>query len=265
MRSGCFAACALLGAWVSVTTVWAQTDRVSPGAGGFDPSSVLGILEQSAPGGHPPAPFPGLASALRVDESSGAAASAIDIAVPPGRRGMSPKLSVVYSSNRGNGLFGVGWHLPIGSIKRSTRHGVPFEYDNAAGTESQFRYAVPGDALPGEGEYILELGGSMIRLDCYLGTSGAYQVFGSAVEEAPLRVWFDPSANVWIVTDRSGVQYTYGGGGRRRAPASTWITPTAPSAGGSPTSRIPTATPSIMSMRRSASAALSIATCIRGA
>ncbi len=43
--------------------------------------------------------------------SGGAASYEIPIAVPPGRRGMQPSVSLSYSSRAGNGIAGMGWSL----------------------------------------------------------------------------------------------------------------------------------------------------------
>ena len=43
--------------------------------------------------------------------SGGSASYEIPIAVPPGRRGMQPGLSLGYSSRAGNGIAGMGWSL----------------------------------------------------------------------------------------------------------------------------------------------------------
>ncbi len=43
--------------------------------------------------------------------SGGAASYSIPIALPPGRRGMEPSLSLNYSSRAGNGIAGMGWSL----------------------------------------------------------------------------------------------------------------------------------------------------------
>lgn len=43
--------------------------------------------------------------------SGGSASYEIPIAIPPGRRGMQPSLSLNYSSRAGNGIAGMGWSL----------------------------------------------------------------------------------------------------------------------------------------------------------
>lgn len=47
--------------------------------------------------------------------SGGAASYSIPIALPPGRAGMQPNVSLNYSSKGGNGIAGVGWSLSAGS------------------------------------------------------------------------------------------------------------------------------------------------------
>ncbi len=59
-----------------------------------------------------------------VSESSGAARLQIPIDVPPGP-GLEPKLALTYSSQAGDGPFGVGWDLHLGEIRCSIRFGVP--------------------------------------------------------------------------------------------------------------------------------------------
>src|SRR5262249_21762664 len=51
--------------------------------------------------------------------SSGAFHYSIPIDLPPGRRGVAPKLELDYDSHRGNGFAGVGWSLTgISAISR---------------------------------------------------------------------------------------------------------------------------------------------------
>ncbi|TQV72414.1 hypothetical protein FLL45_19590, partial [Aliikangiella marina] len=51
--------------------------------------------------------------------SGGAATYSIPVAVPPGRAGMQPSVSIGYSSREGNGVAGIGWNLNVGgSVSR---------------------------------------------------------------------------------------------------------------------------------------------------
>lgn len=185
------------------------SDLAPPGAAAFDPASVLSILGGGDTDTRAAGPFLGLAAPPRVEEPSGAAVTSIPIDLPRGRNGLTPDVLVAYSSNAGNGPLGIGWTLSIGAVRRATHDGVPFIYE--ADPQNPFRYPVPGDVTPGE--YVLELRGAQIRLDRDLGTDCGHHVFGSSTEEAFLRVWFDPAANTWTVTDKSGIRYTYGAAG----------------------------------------------------
>ncbi|WP_454836029.1 SpvB/TcaC N-terminal domain-containing protein [Pseudomonas lini] len=55
---------------------------------------------------------------------TGAASFELPIPVSPGR-GWDPQLSLTYSSQAGNGAFGIGWNLGLGQISRRTNKGVP--------------------------------------------------------------------------------------------------------------------------------------------
>jgi hypothetical protein len=49
----------------------------------------------------------------------------VPIPLPPGRNGLQPKISLVYSTGNGNGPFGLGWSLSIPIIQRKTSKGLP--------------------------------------------------------------------------------------------------------------------------------------------
>ena len=57
----------------------------------------------------------------------------IPIAVPGGRNGLAPQLSLSYSSGTGNGPFGLGWELSLPGITRKTSKGTPL-YNDAKDT-----------------------------------------------------------------------------------------------------------------------------------
>src|SRR4029453_9504762 len=84
---------------------------------------------------------------FRVTES-GAAEYRIPIQVPPGIAGMEPRLALVYNSQAGNGLLGVGWNLEgLSAITRcartmaqdGVRGGVSYDWND--------RYCVDGRRL----------------------------------------------------------------------------------------------------------------------
>jgi hypothetical protein len=85
--------------------------------------------------------------AFRVTES-GAAEYRIPIRVPPGIAGMEPRLAMVYNSQAGNGLLGVGWSLeglsavarcPSTMAQDGVRGGVNFDAND--------RYCLDGQRL----------------------------------------------------------------------------------------------------------------------
>jgi RHS repeat-associated protein len=70
--------------------------------------------------------------------SGGAASYIVPIALPPGRAGMQPNVSLSYSSRSGNGLAGVGWSLVAsssihrcGKIAAIDGEGLGVTYDNS--------------------------------------------------------------------------------------------------------------------------------------
>jgi hypothetical protein len=157
----------------------AQAQPPPPRVGELRPAaSARSILDESTHDAEPQAGERFSAWRRLAADPAPAATTTIAIDVPAGRNGATPRLAVTYSSNGGNGLFGVGWNLAVGQIRRCTREGTPFEYDN--NPADPFRYPVPGDAIAGDGDFILDLHGAQLRLDCYLGYAGnGYYAYGS--------------------------------------------------------------------------------------
>lgn len=75
----------------------------------------------------------GLGEKFAPDLFTGTGNFSIPIGVPEGRPGLTPSLSLSYSTGQGNGLFGLGWSLSIPGVSRSTIHGL-CTYDDAVDT-----------------------------------------------------------------------------------------------------------------------------------
>jgi RHS repeat-associated protein len=65
-----------------------------------------------------------------VEDNSGTFTMQVPMEVPDGVAGLSPDLSLVYSSAGGNGNAGMGWELGYSSIRLDQRWGVPWYWRN---------------------------------------------------------------------------------------------------------------------------------------
>jgi YD repeat-containing protein len=75
----------------------------------------------------------GIGEKFSPDLQTGTGNFTVPIALPPGRNGFQPQLSLVYSSGNGNGPFGLGWNLSVPGVGRKTSAGVP-RYDDLQDT-----------------------------------------------------------------------------------------------------------------------------------
>lgn len=73
-------------------------------------------------------------------------------------RGASPSLTLSYNSGGGNGIFGLGWNLGIGSIKRKTDKGLPQYLDTI--DSDVFLFSEAEDLVP---EFRKETDGSFTK------------------------------------------------------------------------------------------------------
>src|SRR5262245_61072771 len=71
----------------------------------------------------------GIGEKFAPDLHTGTGNFTVPIALPPGRNGFQPQLSLVYSTGNGNGPFGLGWSLSIPGVARQTSKGVPLNDD----------------------------------------------------------------------------------------------------------------------------------------
>ncbi len=75
----------------------------------------------------------GIGETFSPDLHTGTGNFTVPLALPSGRGGFQPQISLVYSTGHGNGPFGLGWDLSIPGVSRKTSQGVP-RYDDARDT-----------------------------------------------------------------------------------------------------------------------------------
>src|SRR5687768_8823843 len=96
----------------------------------------------------------GLGETFTADPFTGTGNVAVPIAVPPGRNGLQPDLTLRYSTSSGNGPFALGWSLDVPVITRLTAKGVP-TYDDMTDrfVLAGFEQLVPVEVEPGRTHY----------------------------------------------------------------------------------------------------------------
>jgi virulence plasmid B protein len=67
----------------------------------------------------------GIGETFSPDLHTGTGNFTVPIALPPGRNGFQPQISLVYSTGNGNGPFGQGWSLGIPGVTRKTSRAIP--------------------------------------------------------------------------------------------------------------------------------------------
>jgi RHS repeat-associated protein len=121
---------------------------------------------------------------FQADPYSGTGRYTIPIETQPGHAGLTPALSLTYSTHGGNGIAGMGWSLGLARVERRTDKGLP-SFDDERDT-----FTLQGDEL-------LSVG------------AGAYRL---RIEKrfARIRHVRQPGRNVWVVTERDGTRVFYG-------------------------------------------------------
>ncbi|UZR27237.1 SpvB/TcaC N-terminal domain-containing protein [Methylococcus mesophilus] len=96
----------------------------------------------------------GIGEKFAPDLHTGTGNFSVPIALPSGRNGFQPQLSLVYSTGNGNGAFGLGWSLSLPGVMRKTSNGLP-RYDDRKDTFvlSGAEDLVPVDIQPGLTRY----------------------------------------------------------------------------------------------------------------
>ncbi len=87
----------------------------------------------------------GIDEKFSVNAVNGTSSFSIPLPFSPAR-GASPSLGLSYSSGAGNGIFGLGWNLSLGSIRRKTDKELP-QYSDAIDSDT-FLFSEAEDLVP---------------------------------------------------------------------------------------------------------------------
>jgi RHS repeat-associated protein len=117
----------------------------------------------------------GLGEKFSPDLHTGTGNFSVPIALPSGRNGFQPELSLLYSTGNGNGPFGLGWSLSIPGVTRQTSKGVPI-YDDSEDTFvlSGAEDLVPVERLAGKTRYRPRTEGLFARIDHHRDATDNY-------------------------------------------------------------------------------------------
>ncbi|MBF0387067.1 MAG: VCBS repeat-containing protein [Candidatus Omnitrophica bacterium] len=120
---------------------------------------------------------------VMVDQRSGGAGVSVPLYIPEGRGGITPPLQLTWSPTAGDGPFGWGWSMDMGSVVRNTKNGVP-KYD---ATDT----------------FIATLGGKSYEL-----VSIGNNEYRSKFDDDRMQFFF--INGVWSAKGRSGTTYYFG-------------------------------------------------------
>src|SRR5215208_6325881 len=92
----------------------------------------------------------GIGEKFSPDLHTGTGNFTVPIALPPGRNGFQPQLSLVYSTGNGNGPYGLGWSLSIPGVSRKTSKGIPRYPNNPSPQQEDDTFILSGaeDLVP---------------------------------------------------------------------------------------------------------------------
>ena len=132
--------------------------------GGKTKSNAIEVPSISLPKGG--GAIKGIDEKFSVNAVNGTSSFSIPLPFSPAR-GASPELSLSYNSGSGNGIFGLGWNLSLGSIKRKTDKGLPqyldsidsdtFLFSEAEDLVPEFKKNPDGSfQLGADGDYIIK-------------------------------------------------------------------------------------------------------------
>jgi RHS repeat-associated protein len=150
----------------------------------------------------------GMGESFSAQLSTGGGTFRVPFTIPAARGGVSPSLSLSYSSSGGQSIAGMGWNVGVPFIARQTDRGVPRYRDPALGGAwhpNQDRFVFNGgqELVP----ICLVSGGTCPgKLDAERMPAWAHewQYFRPRVEGGFLRFFWSPDHKTWRVQSKSG-------------------------------------------------------------
>ncbi len=138
------------------------------------------------PGG--PGSLEGFGQGYDVSASSGLPSLSYPIALPPGRAGLTPDVTLRYQAGKGSGIAGLGWSLETPCIEVSTRRGIP-TYDatdelalRGLGSSEELIQVMPGvfrERIEGSTPVVVRVSGNGYEA---VTVDGTRYVFGTRPE-----------------------------------------------------------------------------------
>jgi RHS repeat-associated protein len=155
----------------------------------------------------------GIGEKFAANPVMGTGSVSVPLVSSPGRSGVGPKLTLSYDSGAGNGPFGFGWHLLLGSIVRKTDRGLPQFHD--AEDSDVFIHTGNDDLVPAliqtaagdwvrdtptprvvngvpyrVSRYLPRVEGTFARIECWNNEADARDVFWRSISRDNVTTWY---------------------------------------------------------------------------
>jgi RHS repeat-associated protein len=141
----------------------------------------------------------GMGEKFSPDLFTGTGNFSVPLAVPAGRNGLQPELTLGYSTGGGNSAFGLGWNLGVPGVMRKTSKGIP-RYDDA---RDVFLLSGAEDLVPIARTELVDPGG-------VLGHKVQYRPRTEGLFARIEHYVYQDGRNYWLVRSKDGLVSYYG-------------------------------------------------------
>ncbi len=150
----------------------------------------------------------GIGETFTANVLTGSASLTVPLDLTAGRGGTTPSLALTYDSGGGNGPFGIGWSVPVTSIRRKSERGLP-RYDDGAESDV-FLFGDTNELTPA----LYDTGGG-VYAPLVADPPGYHVVsYRPRIEGAFTRIerWTDRSTGIahWKITTRENLTSIFG-------------------------------------------------------